>query len=145
MSVYLDASFIVPLFINQEPLTARASDFLDANTPELVVSDFAGAEFGSAIARLTRMGAVTTEQAAAIFADFDAWMARVAMRAETTATDVAMAGSFIRGLALNIRTPDAINIAIAQRTGATLATFDSRMADNAAALGLPVAVTEVPP
>ena len=42
MSVYLDASFIVPLFVNQEPLTARASDFLNATMRELVVSDLAG-------------------------------------------------------------------------------------------------------
>jgi len=90
------------------------------------------------------MGAVTAEEAAGIFADFDAWTIRVAMRTEITSTDVATAGAFIRRLALNLRTPDALNIAIAQRAGATLATFDSRMAENAAALGLEVAVTRGP-
>jgi hypothetical protein len=61
MSVYLDASFMVALFTEQAPLTVRATGFIDATLPELVVSDFAGAEFASAIARLTRMGALTTE------------------------------------------------------------------------------------
>lgn len=139
MSVYLDASFMVPLFTEQAPLTARATDFIDATLPELVVSDFAWAEFASAVARLTRMGALTTEQAAGIFADFDAWTTRVATRAETTSADVVTAGAYIRRLRFNLRTPDAINIAIAHRAGATLATFDSRMAENAAALGLDVA------
>ena len=66
MSVYLDASFLVPLFANQEPLIARANAFLAANTPELVISDFAGAEFASAIAHLTRMNALTVAQAAGL-------------------------------------------------------------------------------
>ena len=139
MSVYLDASFLVALFINQKPLSARASAFLEDTLPELVVSDFAAAEFASAIARLARMRALATRQAASIFADFDAWTSRVATRAETTPADISAAGAHLRRMTLNLRTPDAINIAIAQRVQATLATFDATMARNAAALGLQAA------
>jgi predicted nucleic acid-binding protein len=39
---------------------------------------------------------------------------------------------------ITLRTPDAINIAIAQRIGATLVTFDEKMAAVAALLGLSV-------
>jgi predicted nucleic acid-binding protein len=42
----------------------------------------------------------------------------------------------LRRLDLNLRTPDAIHIAIAQRLGAELATFDVRMAESAEALGV---------
>ena len=139
MSVYLDASFLVALFVNQRPLSARASAFLEATLPELIVSDFAGAEFASAIARLVRMRALTARQAAGIFADFDAWTSRATTRAETMSTDVGTAAAYLRRITGNLRTPDAINIAMAQRLQATLATFDTRMAGNAAALGLPVA------
>jgi len=126
----------VALFVNQDPLTARATVYIEAEMPELVVSDFARAEFASAIARLTRMGALTAAQAAGLFADFDAWVSRVATDAETTTADVRAAGALIRRLVSNLRTPDALNIAIAQRTGASLATFDRRMAENAVELGL---------
>jgi uncharacterized protein len=60
---------------------------------------------------------------------------------KTTASDIASAASFIRRLDLNLRAPDAINIAIADRIGAALATFDDRMA--AAARALEVAVAAV--
>jgi predicted nucleic acid-binding protein len=45
----------------------------------------------------------------------------------------------IRRLDLDIRAPDARNIAIAQRIGATLMTFDTKMAITAQAPGVPVA------
>jgi hypothetical protein len=48
-------------------------------------------------------------------------------------------GAALRRLDLTLRTPDALNIAIAQRVGATLATFDAKMADAARALGTEVA------
>lgn len=67
------------------------------------------------------------------------WAARAATRVETVAADIAAAAGFIRRLDLTLRTPDAVNIAIAQRAGAILATFDIRMAESAAALGLAVA------
>jgi predicted nucleic acid-binding protein len=127
------------LFANQEPLTARAISYIQTSTPEVVISDFAGAEFASAIARLTRTGALSATQAAGLFADFDTWVARVATRAETTTADVGAAAGFLRRLAFNLRTPDALNIAIAQRTTASLATFDTRMAESATAVGLLVA------
>jgi predicted nucleic acid-binding protein len=44
----------------------------------------------------------------------------------------------LRRLDLTLRTPDALNIAIAQRAGAAMATFDARMAEAAQALGLDV-------
>ncbi|HVH76374.1 MAG TPA: hypothetical protein VM755_15780 [Stellaceae bacterium] len=50
--------------------------------------------------------------------------------------DIAAADAFLRRLDLNLRAPDAINIAIAQRLGADLMTFDERMTANARALGL---------
>jgi len=138
VSVYLDASVLVAL-LTDDNLTSRAETFLRAETPVLVVSDFAAAEFASAIARRTRTGEITAEAAQSCFSTFDAWTARVAQRAETGTADVIAASVFLRRLDFNLRTPDAINIAIAQRVGATLLTFDEKMAMAARALGTPVA------
>jgi predicted nucleic acid-binding protein len=53
--------------------------------------------------------------------------------------DIQAAAAIIRRLDLNIRAPDAIHLAIARRIGASIVTFDHRMADNAPALGIAVA------
>ncbi len=134
MRVYLDASVLVALIAN-DALTGRANGFLREARPVPVVSDFAAAEFASAIARRVRMGSLSADDARVGFATFDSWVARVAERADTVTADVRMAEALLRRLDLTLRTPDAVNIAIAQRVGACLATYDEKMAGCARALG----------
>ncbi len=138
MRVYLDASVLVALLTN-DPLTARADAFLRAGPPVLVLSDFAAAEFASALARRVRSGEIAVEDARAAFATLDTWAARTTQRVETTAADVKAAEAALRRLDLTLRTPDALNIAIAQRVDAVLATFDGKMASSARTLGTEVA------
>jgi predicted nucleic acid-binding protein len=136
--VYLDASVLVALLTN-DLFTDRATAFLGRASPALIVSDYAAAEFSSVVARRVRTQALTASEARTAFSALDLWVARAAQRVETIAADIAAATGFIRRLDLTLRTPDAVNIAIAQRAGAILATFDTRMAGSAAALGLAVA------
>ncbi len=138
MTAYLDASVLVALFI-QDALTARADAFLHAKTPLLMISDFAAAECASAIGRRVRTGQLTKDEAWTVFVSLDAWAARAMQRVETIPADVRAADGYLRRLDLTLRTPDALNIAIAQRIGATLATFDKRMAASARALGMDLA------
>ena len=139
MSIYLDTSVVVALFITSDPFTERARGHMAGNPDSVIVSDFAAAEFASVVGRLTRMRRLTADDATAIFSDFDAWKARTALLVETTTSDIAVAASVLRRLDLNLRTPDAINVAIADRLGATLATFDEKMASAGRALGVQVA------
>jgi hypothetical protein len=74
VSVYLDASVVVALFIASDPFTERTSSYLASNIDDfiasdpftertssylasniddLIISDFAGAEFTSVVARGT--------------------------------------------------------------------------------------------
>jgi predicted nucleic acid-binding protein len=137
LKLYLDASVLVGL-LAPDALPARADGLLRARSAVLLVSDFAAAEFASALGRRARVGELVAEKAWAAFAGFDAWTARTARRVETTTADVRAAEAFLRRLDLTLRTPDALNIAIAQRTGAALATFDERMAVAAGALAVDV-------
>jgi predicted nucleic acid-binding protein len=139
VSLYLDTSVVVALLVDSDPFTGRARAYIAGNPDTLVVSDFAAAEFASVVSRLTRMRRLSTDEATALFSDFDAWRARTAEPAATATPDIAAAAAALRRLDLNLRTPDAINIAIADRLGATLATFDERMATAAHALGVRVA------
>jgi predicted nucleic acid-binding protein len=72
------------------------------------------------------------------FTNLDLWLARSAQQVETSPVDMRLAAAFIRRLDLTLRTPDAVNLAIARRTDAELATFDVKMAANARVLGLSV-------
>jgi uncharacterized protein len=137
VSFYLDASILVALLV-PEPFSERADGFVQANPTGLVVSDFAAAEFASAMARRVRTRASTFAEASKDLSDFDLWLARSAERVEISAVDVALAASFLRRLDLPLRTPDALHIALAQRTNGTLVTFDERMAASARALRTPL-------
>lgn len=118
-----------------DPLTPRADALLRARSPVLVLSDFASAEFASAVARRVRAGEITPDGAHIVFADLDVWAARVTERVETTASDVKAAEACLRRRDTTLRTPDALNIAIAQRVGAVLATFGDKMRTSAEILG----------
>jgi len=137
VSVYLDASVLVAL-LTVDALTARADAFFRANTPVLIVSDFAAAEFASAVARRVRTGSITADEARSGFSAFDAWTAQATLREETMTADIRAAEAFLRRLDLSLRTADALNIAIAQRLRAELVTFDRRMEASARLLGIAV-------
>lgn len=135
MRLYLDASVLVALFTNDD-LSDRATALLSPGaTP--VVSDFAAAEFASAIARLVRIRSFRAVAARTAFAAFDQWTTK-AVRAEVVPSDMSACSDLLRRLDLPLRTGDALNIAIARRLEATLATMDLQMAQSARALGLTV-------
>jgi predicted nucleic acid-binding protein len=137
--LYLDASVIVALLI-ADSLTARAEACLSGGTQVLVVSDFAGAEFASAVAaRRVRMRDLTEADARAAFSAFDAFVLGL-LNTSIRSSDVRRAQAALRRLNMTLRAPDALNIMIAQRVDAVLLTFDIKMAASARALGLDVVI-----
>lgn len=135
MTLYLDASALLPLFI-AEARTPDAHEHLRGNV--LLISDFAIAEFSSGVARRCRVGEINESGAAQVFAALDAWSVNAARRESLTAGDIGVAIGLVRRLDLGLRAPDALNIAIAQRCEAGLLTFDGNMARCARSLGMKV-------
>lgn len=138
LSLYLDASVLVAIVVN-DPFTPRANAALRGASAPLLVSDFGAAEVSSTIARLHRTTLLSRDSAEGALADFDRWRGSVVTPVAVTSGDIRDADGFIRSLRFNLRTPDAIHLAIVRRLGAELATFDRRMADCARALGVVVA------
>lgn len=134
---YLDASFLVAL-LTAEAASVRAVDFVSAYPAGLIVSDFASAEFASAISRHVRMGHMPRNEGQIVISAFDRWVLGAAASIEALPVDIALATTFLRRLDLVLRTPDAIHIAVSQRLAATLVTFDQRMAAAARMLGTTV-------
>jgi predicted nucleic acid-binding protein len=138
VTVYVDASVLVPLFTT-DALSQRADRYFDEALPAILLSDFACAEFASAVARKARTAVMSTDEARTAFSAFDTWTSQQATRVQVSSADIALADSFIRRLDLTLRAPDAMHIAMALRLGATLATFDKAMEDSARALGCALA------
>ncbi len=126
MSVYLDASVLIPLVIS-DAHTARADAFMDSNPRDVVISDFAAAEFASGLARLVRMSELDAHEAAASFSAFDNWALRTTTRVSLGGDDIKSAEIALRRLDMPLATPDTIHLIVARRLGCDLATFDVRM------------------
>jgi predicted nucleic acid-binding protein len=136
ISFYLDASVLIAM-LKPEPLSDRADSFARQHTAGLIVSDFAAAEFASAVARWVRTRELNLNEGRTVLDSFDILAARL-RRVEMASNDLPTATMFLRRLDLPLRTPDAVHIAIAQRVGAILVTFDRQMAASARTLGSPV-------
>jgi uncharacterized protein len=137
LSVYLDTSIVVPLFVS-DPFGERAIEYVERGKPSVVISDFVAAEFVSAIARRVRMQILAQDEAQAAFAMFDDWEQNGTSRVEIDPADIRAVESILRRLEFPLRAPDALHIVIAQRLGAELATFDEKMAACARGLGASV-------
>jgi predicted nucleic acid-binding protein len=138
VSFYLDTSVLVAL-LTPGAFAARSEQFKSDNENSLVVSDFAAAELASVISQRVRTRTTSRESARLVLADFDAWLTGVNLRPQIDPADVARADFYLRRFDLPLRAPDAIHIAVAQRLGATLVTFDRAMTTAARALNVTVA------
>ena len=139
MSVYLDASVIVPRLVD-EPHTTDVEAYLTGKREELFISDFAAAEVAAALSRLVRMRRLTTGDASSALNDFDIWRATSCSGVDVRAADARLAFAYVRRFELMLRAPDALHLAIARRLGATLVTLDRRLADAGRELAVTVAV-----
>ena len=138
MSVYLDASVLIPQFVD-DVHSERADALIGGTSDAFVVSDFAAAEFSSGLSRLVRMSELARDVARATFAKFDLWTKDATRRIELTSADIGAAEILLRRLEFPLTTPDMLHLALAQRHGLRLATFDARMASAATVVGLEVA------
>lgn len=137
MKIYLDASVIVPRFI-EEPMSDTVARWIMSLDDTLVVSTFAAGEFASAVARLARVGQLDHETARVRLAAMDEWRLNIAS-VDTEPVDISIAAVFVRRFELALRLPDAIHLAACRRHGFALATFDVRMTRAAHVLDIDVA------
>jgi predicted nucleic acid-binding protein len=109
VKLYLDTSVLVAM-LTRDPFTERTYRYLNAETPALIVSDYAVAEFASAVGRRLRMRELTEDAARSAFVTFDGLAPGTLERIETSAADIKAAEGFLRRLDLPLRAPDAVNM-----------------------------------
>lgn len=139
MSLYLDNCVLVPLHV-AEPASEMMRGWIAGQDQQLVTSDLAAGEFGSALSRLVRMGRLSLAAAQDIHGDFDQWREADTQPVEHQPIDIRVAARFVRQPEPKLLMPDAIHMATCQRLGLTLVTHDGDLAEMARARGIMVVV-----
>ncbi len=111
--IYLDTSFLTPLF-RTEPLSEQVESFLAVQPPgTLAISHWTRVEFASVIARDVRMKSINETTAHNLIKEFDALADESLHMLIPAAEDFDLARNFVATFATQLRGPDALHIAIA--------------------------------
>ena len=133
--IYLDASVVVPIFI-VEPSSPMLDRWL-ATGPDICLSQWTVSEFSSALSHQQRLGRLDADEREAAEAELDRWLSQGVTMIEIGNDDVQAARSLLRFDPV-LRTPDALHLAVTERLGTALATYDRRLAASAASIGIEV-------
>lgn len=133
MSVYLDTSVVIALFTTDQHSEQAEAWIMQGH--ELVVSHWVAAEFSSALSVQARQGRIARADVAVAERNFDT-LVQDEFRLEVVASS-----DFIRARRLLVRdgvlkAPDALHLAVVERLGCVLATFDDALARGARNLGI---------
>ena len=134
--IYLDASVLLSLLI-ADGHTASASAWYSGLRAAVVVSDLANLEVSAVASRHLRVGRLTRQQVDGALLDFDALRAGCE-RLTHSAADFQLGERLARDFPTNLAAADALHLASAKNAGATLATFDGRLAEAARGQGVEV-------
>jgi len=137
VTVYLDASVVLSI-ITADVHSDRAARWYAALQASVIISDLANLEVCAVISRELRAKRFSRPAADQALLDFDALRA-ASERATFGAQDFAIADRLVRDFATKLAAADALHLASALSAGATLATFDARLAGAARAEGVAVA------
>lgn len=133
MSVYLDTSVLVSLFTADDH-SSRAEAWL-MQGHDLIISQWAAAEFSSALSLQRRQGRITAADVDVAERAFDGLLDRE-FRVETVGgADLLRARTIVLKDGF-LKAPDALHLAIAERLGSAFATFDQTLHRAARSLGL---------
>lgn len=135
MSVYLDASVVVPMFV-AETTSPRVDAWLTAQ-PDIRLSQWTVAEVSSALSHRQRTGRLSPAEREAAEIELDRWLASGAPVLDVGPDDLEAARVLLR-FDPRLRTPDALHLAVVERTQAALATYDRQLAQSALAIGVEV-------
>jgi predicted nucleic acid-binding protein len=137
--LYLDTSFLVPLFL-PEATSDKIERFLRRkHTATLAISHWTRVEFSSTLAREVRMGSLSRKAAMATDAQFAKATAESFVILLPTADDFELAAEFLRQYKSALRGGDALHLAIASNNRATvLYSLDKTLLAAGRRLGLKV-------
>jgi hypothetical protein len=128
LSVYLDASVLVPIFVDDD-WSERVVAWLETE-PDVVVSDWTLAEFSSALSFHVRKGKLDPDERDEAENSLNRWIEGSVTQVPVDPEDVWAARDLLHAHP-KLRAPDALHLAIVKRLGEAFATYDTVLADAA--------------
>jgi len=134
--LYIDTSVLVAA-LTKEDRTSDVQIWLSQQSPEnLAISDWVETEFSAALSIKLRTGQLAAEHRAAALAGFTRLVAVSFNRLPVASTHFRSAARFADQHGLGLRAGDALHLALAIDSGATLVTLDKRQAEAGLHLGV---------
>jgi predicted nucleic acid-binding protein len=136
--IYLDTSFVAPLF-RAEPGSSGVANFVSRQAVgTLAVSKWTEVEFASMVSRSVRMGGLSAEAGRKLVEVFDATIAASFVVLVPSSYDYDLAQEYVAHFATQLRAPDALHLAVAHNNGMEfVATLDEGMLAAAKKLKIP--------
>lgn len=136
MTIYLDTSIAVPLFVPEPASEAVAAWFASCTDP-IVSADWIVTELASALSIKVRRGEISDEQALAAWDEFAAFCGTGLRLLPVSRDAFAQAARLAREAANGLRSGASLHLAVAIESGAAgLATADANLEANARRQGL---------
>ncbi len=126
--IYVDTSFIVPLFREEESTPAVVEFLSGKEAGSLYISKWTIVEFASLVSRDVRMNMLTSHQGGQVLAEFEATVDASLGVWVPGANDFDLAAEYVSLFPTRLRAPDALHLAIAKNNDAEfVATLDEGM------------------
>ena len=135
MTLYLDASVIVPLVVT-EAISETTLAWIAAQKAPFAVGRLAIGEAGSAISRRRRMRQLTNQQGERALAALDTWLRASVSIVDHDPSDIVEAAQLVRRPLPKLLMPDAIHLATTRRLGFGFVTGDRELTIVADLLGI---------
>jgi len=136
--IYLDTSFLTPLF-REEATSGKVADFISRQAAgTLAVSKWTTVEFASLISRDVRMGSLSVVQGRRLISEFESTVATSLVTLVPGSNDFDLAQEYVANFSTQLRSPDALHLAVAHNNGMEfIATLDDGMLSAAKKLKIP--------
>lgn len=138
--LYLDTSVLIGALTPEAGTVRIQTWFALQDFNALNISHWTLTEFASALSAKTRTGQITPGLRAEAMAEFAKLAAETFVVNEVRRSHFIAAARLVDNIALALRGPDALHLAIALELGATLCTHDKKLADAAAYVGAKVTI-----
>jgi predicted nucleic acid-binding protein len=135
--IYADTSLLLPIYVPEA--NSRLANQAVEGSEGLLISDLTVAEFLVGLARKVKLSELSVDRAREVQTAFEQHMAEgFLQRLPVVSKHSEAAGELASRSPVILRTLDAIHLAVAVESEATMATLDNRLFDAARAIGLAV-------
>ncbi|UCH24803.1 MAG: type II toxin-antitoxin system VapC family toxin [Trueperaceae bacterium] len=136
--IYLDTSFLIPYYLEEPSSRAVETALKNAPVGRLCLSVWTQTEFASTLARALRLKLLSEQAVSALVEALEMDIEKAFTLLPLGAYEFELASRLLLAHpSLELRTSDALHLAVAKRHGAEIYSLDRKLIQAAHALGIP--------